>query len=237
MFYLKVKRCIDCILSLLALIVLSPIFLGIALAIKLDSPGPVFFKQDRRTKDGKIFQMYKFRSMVVNAEHMGAGLFNYEGDPRVTYVGRFLRKTSLDELPQLLNVVRGEMALVGPRPCVSYELGDYETLNARYKKRFQVLPGITGLAQVTGRNELPWDEKVNYDNLYIDQLATKGVWLDIEILCRTIGRVFSKSSIYEQRPDGMDDEQAAEETEAHIIELAHRVEETDEELVSAQGNK
>lgn len=237
MFYLKVKRCIDCTLSSLALIILSPIFLGIALAVKLDSPGPVFFKQDRRTKDGKIFRMYKFRSMVVNAEHMGAGLFNYEGDPRVTRVGRFLRKTSLDELPQLLNVVRGEMALVGPRPCVSYELGDYETLNTRYKKRFQVLPGITGLAQVTGRNELPWDEKVNYDNLYIDQLATRGLWLDLEILFRTVGRVFAKSSIYEERPDGMDDEQAAEETEAYIIELAHRIEEADKELVSAQGKK
>ena len=173
--------------------------------------------------------MYKFRSMVVNAETMGSGLFNYENDPRVTKVGRFLRNTSLDELPQLLNVVRGEMALVGPRPCVSYELGDYETLNARYKKRFQVLPGITGLAQVSGRNELPWDEKVNYDNRYIDLLPQKGILLDIEIIIRTVAKVFTKSSIYEERPEGLDDQQAAEESEARIIELAHRVEEEEEE--------
>jgi lipopolysaccharide/colanic/teichoic acid biosynthesis glycosyltransferase len=144
-------------------------------------------------------------------------------------VGRFLRNSSLDELPQLLNVVRGEMALIGPRPCVSYELGDFETLNARYKKRFQVLPGITGLAQVTGRNELPWDEKVNYDNLYIDQLAAKGFLLDLTIMLRTVGKVLHKNSIYESRPDGLDDRQAAEESEQRIIELAHRIEETEKE--------
>ena len=227
--YLKFKRVFDAMLSACALVVLSPLFLLIAVAIKLDSKGPVFFKQGRRTKDGVIFQMYKFRSMVVNAEHMGAGLFNYENDPRVTKVGRFLRNTSLDELPQLINVLKGDMALVGPRPCVSYELGDYETLNARYKKRFQVLPGITGLAQVTGRNELPWDIKVNYDNEDIDRLPKEGLRLDLEILFRTVARVFSKSSIYEERPDGLSDEQAAEETEAMIIELAHRVEEQDKE--------
>lgn len=227
--YLKVKRVLGAVISALALIVLSPIFLVIAVAIKLDSRGPVFFKQGRRSKDGRIFEMYKFRSMVVNAERMGAGLFNYENDPRVTKVGRFLRSTSLDELPQLINVLKGDMALVGPRPCVSYELGDYETLNARYKKRFRVLPGITGLAQVTGRNELPWDIKVNYDNQYIDELARRGIWLDIEILFRTVARVFSKSSIYEERPEGLSDEAAAEESEAMIIELAHRMEEGDVE--------
>lgn len=222
--YLKVKRVLDTVLAALALVILSPLFVVIAIVIKIDSPGPVFFKQARRTRNGAIFNMYKFRSMVVNAEHTGAGLFNYENDPRVTRVGRFLRDTSLDELPQLLNVIRGEMALVGPRPCVSYELGDYETLNARYKKRFRVLPGITGLSQVAGRNELSWDEKVNYDNLYIDQLARKGILLDIEIICRTVAKVFSRSSIYEERPEGLDDAAAAEESEARIIELAHRVE-------------
>lgn len=227
--YLKVKRVLDTMLAALALVILSPLLVVIAIFIKIDSSGPVFFKQARRTRNGAIFNMYKFRSMVVDAEYMGAGLFNYENDPRVTRVGRFLRNTSLDELPQLLNVIRGEMALVGPRPCVSYELGDYETLNARYKKRFRVLPGITGLAQITGRNELPWDEKVNYDNLYIDQLSRKGILLDIGIICRTAVKVFSKSSIYEERPEGLNDAAAAEESEARIIELAHRVEETDEE--------
>ena len=227
--YITIKRILDTILSAVALLILLPVFVIIAIAVKVDSRGPVFFRQARRTKDGKIFYMYKFRSMVVNAETMGSGLFNYENDPRVTKVGRFLRNTSLDEPPQLVHVVRGEMALLGPRPCVSDELGDYETLNARYKKRFQVLPGITGLAQVSGRNELPWDEKVNYDNRYIDLLPQKGILLDIEIIIRTVAKVFTKSSIYEERPEGLDDQQAAEESEARIIELAHRVEEEEEE--------
>lgn len=222
--YLKVKRVLDTVIAAFALVILFPVFVVIAVAVKLDSPGPVFFRQGRRTRNGKIFEMYKFRSMVVDAEHMGAGLFNYENDPRVTRVGSFLRKTSLDELPQLLNVLRGEMSLVGPRPCVSYELGDYETLNVRYKKRFQVLPGITGLAQVSGRNELSWDEKVNYDNEYIDRLPREGILLDLRILFLTVAKIFSKSSIYEERPGGLDDQQAAAESEARIIELAHRVE-------------
>ena len=144
--HLFFKRFFDFLLSLLGLIILSPFFIIIAIIIKCDSKGPVFFKQDRRTKNGKIFRMYKFRSMVVNAEQQGAGLFNYKDDPRVTKVGRFMRNTSIDELPQLLNVLKGDLSLVGPRPCVSYELGDYETLNKRYKKRFEMRAGITGLS-------------------------------------------------------------------------------------------
>ena len=227
--YLKVKRCIDLILSVAALIILSPFMLLIAVAVTLDSPGPAFFKQSRRGKDGRIFSMYKFRSMVIDAEHQGTGLFNYENDPRVTRVGRFLRNTSLDELPQLLNVVRGDMALVGPRPCVSYELGDYDTLNRRYKKRFEVLPGITGLAQVFGRNEIPWDVKVDYDNRYVDEVKRHGFRLDAEILFRTVVKVFSRCSIYEECPEDMNAEQAAAETEAMIIELAHRTDSTERE--------
>ncbi|MBR0449923.1 MAG: sugar transferase, partial [Clostridia bacterium] len=128
------KRFFDILICLIAIILLSLVWLIIAIAIKCDSKGPVLFAQERRTKGGRIFKMYKFRSMVVNAESMGAGLFNYENDPRVTKVGRFLRNTSLDELPQLWNVLKGDISLVGPRPCVSYELGDFETLNKKYKK-------------------------------------------------------------------------------------------------------
>ena len=145
-----IKRAFDICSSGVAIIVLIPLWIGVSVAIKLDSKGPIIFAQDRRTKDGKLFKMYKFRSMVVNAEQMGTGLFNYENDPRVTKVGRFLRNTSLDELPQLFNVFKGDISVVGPRPCVSYELGDYETLNKKYKKRFQVKGGITGLAQARG---------------------------------------------------------------------------------------
>ena len=146
------KRFFDILICAVALIVLLPLWLVTAIAIKCDSKGPILFAQERRTKGGRLFKMYKFRSMVVNAESMGAGLFNYKDDPRVTKVGRLLRNSSLDELPQLWNVLKGDLSLVGPRPCVSYELGDFDTLNKKYKKRFEVRGGITGLAQIKGRN-------------------------------------------------------------------------------------
>ena len=216
------KRFFDILICLIAIILLSPVWLIIAIAIKCDSKGPVLFAQERRTKGGRIFKMYKFRSMVVNAESMGAGLFNYENDPRVTKVGRFLRNTSLDELPQLWNVLKGDISLVGPRPCVSYELGDFETLNKKYKKRFEVRGGITGLAQIKGRNENSWDEKVTYDNIYIDDFKKKGVFLDIKILFGTVAKVFKKQDIYEEKADeAMNDADAAKFAEEEIIRIAH----------------
>ena len=178
--------------------------------------------QERRTKNGRVFRMYKFRSMVVNAESMGAGLFNYENDPRVTKVGRFLRNTSIDELPQLWNVIKGDLSIVGPRPCVKYELGDFDTLNKKYKKRFEVRAGITGLAQVKGRNENSWEEKVTYDNQYIDEFKKQGLWLDIKILFSTVAKVFRKQDIYEEKVDSaMDDAESARLAEEEIIRLAH----------------
>lgn len=216
------KRCMDIIGSGIGMILLSPLFFIIALAIKLNSPGPVFFKQNRRTKDGRIFPMYKFRSMVVNAEKMGTGLFNYKDDPRVTRVGRFLRNTSLDELPQLINVWKGDLSLVGPRPCVTYELGDFNTLNKKYRKRFNVKGGITGLAQVKGRNQNSWEEKVMYDNLYIDLFQKEGIWLDFKILFETVAQVFQNKDIYEEKIEsGLDDETAAKIAEKEVIRLAH----------------
>lgn len=212
----------DIIGSGIGMILLSPLFFIIALAIKLNSPGPVFFKQNRRTKDGRIFPMYKFRSMVVNAEKMGTGLFNYKDDPRVTRVGRFLRNTSLDELPQLINVWKGDLSLVGPRPCVTYELGDFNTLNKKYRKRFNVKGGITGLAQVKGRNQNSWEEKVMYDNLYIDLFQKEGIWLDFKILFETVAQVFQNKDIYEEKIEsGLDDETAAKIAEKEVIRLAH----------------
>lgn len=222
------KRFFDIVLSAMALIVCIPVFAIIGICIKIDSKGPVFFRQDRRGKDGKIFHMYKFRSMVQNAESMGSGLFNYEGDPRVTKVGRFLRNTSLDELPQFFNVLNGTMSFVGPRPSVTYELGDYETLNKRYKKRFQVTPGITGLAQVSGRNDISWDEKVNLDNKYIDEFKKKGIFLDIYILIKTVYNVFQKKDIYEEKMEsGVSDAESAEMAEREIIAKAHSLEPDD----------
>ncbi len=225
------KRFFDILICFIALIVLTPLWIIVAIAIKCDSKGPVFFAQERRTKNGRIFKMYKFRSMVVNAESMGAGLFNYENDPRVTKVGRFLRNTSIDELPQLWNVVKGDLSIVGPRPCVKYELGDFETLNKKYKKRFEVRAGITGLAQVKGRNENSWEEKVNLDNKYIDDFKKQGLWLDIKILFLTVAKVFRKQDIYEEKVDAnMDDEQSARLAEEEIIRLAHLPDEQEDTI-------
>lgn len=216
------KRLFDFLSSGIALVLLAPLWAIVAIAIKLDSKGPVLFGQDRLTKDGKVFKMYKFRSMVVDAEHSGTGLFNFSNDPRVTRVGRFLRDTSLDELPQLYNVFKGDISLVGPRPAVTYELGDYATLNKKYKKRFSVIGGITGLAQITGRNENSWDEKVTLDNQYIDLFQKQGFWLDIKILFKTVAKVFMRSSICEEKLDeNLNDKEAAELAEAEIIRIAH----------------
>ena len=216
------KRFFDILICSIALIVLTPLWIIVAIAIKCDSKGPIFFVQERRTKNGRVFRMYKFRSMVVNAESMGTGLFNYENDPRVTKVGRFLRNTSIDELPQLWNVIKGDLSIVGPRPCVKYELGDFDTLNKKYKKRFEVRAGITGLAQVKGRNENSWEEKVTYDNQYIDEFKKQGLWLDIKILFSTVAKVFRKQDIYEEKVDSaMDDAESARLAEEEIIRLAH----------------
>lgn len=219
---LFLKRMFDIISSGFLSVILIPLWIVIGIAIKIDSKGPVFFKQGRRTKNGRVFNMLKFRSMVVNAEQMGAGLFNYENDPRVTKVGRFLRDSSLDELPQLFNILLGDMSVVGPRPCVTYELGDFETLNKRYKKRFEVKAGLTGLAQVKGRNDISWDEKVGYDNQYVDEFKRIGILEDLKILFWSVAKVFKKENIYENKVDEtMTDVEAAKYEEEEIIRIAH----------------
>lgn len=220
--HFTIKYVLDTILSFIAIILLIPLWLGIAIAIKTDSKGPVFFIQERLTKNGKVFKMYKFRSMIAGAEYMGTGLFTYDHDPRVTKVGRFLRCTSLDELPQLFNVLKGDISIVGPRPAVTYELGDYSTLNKKYKKRFRVKGGITGLAQIKGRNENSWEEKVILDNCYIDEFKKYGILLDAWIIIKTVIKVFNKSNIYEKKLDNnISDNESAALSEAEIIRIAH----------------
>lgn len=186
---MKAKRVLDITVSLSLLALLWPVMLLAALAIKLDSSGPILFKQARLGLRGRAFDMMKFRTMVVGAEQIGTGLYNFEDDPRVTRVGRILRITSIDELPQLFNVLSGTMSLVGPRPPVTYELGDLGELEWRKKRRFVVRPGVTGLAQINGRNELSWDQKIAHDLEYIEKLRKYGILLDIYILLRTIIRV------------------------------------------------
>lgn len=219
---LFIKRVFDFFSASILTILLTPVWISIALAIKIDSKGPVFFRQGRRTKNGRIFYMYKFRSMVVNAEKMDGGLFNYENDPRVTKMGRFLRNTSIDETAQLFNIIKGDMSVVGPRPCVTYELGDFDTLNKRYKKRFEVKAGLTGLAQVKGRNDISWDEKVGYDNKYVDEFKKIGIIADIKILFWSVIKVLKKENIYESKVDkSMTDAEAAKFEEQEIIRIAH----------------
>lgn len=219
---LFVKRVFDIVSSGICIVLLTPVWIVVSIMIKKDSKGPVFFKQGRRTKDGRVFQMLKFRSMVVNAETMGAGLFNYENDPRVTKVGRKLRDSSIDELPQLFNIFMGDMSVVGPRPCVTYELGDFETLNKKYKKRFKVKAGLTGLAQIKGRNDISWDEKVTYDNEYVDLFEKYGFLADIKIGLESVFKAFKHDKIYENKMDeSMNDAEAAQAEEAEIIRLAH----------------
>lgn len=188
--YIKWKTRVGKILSLLALLLLSPLFLLIALSIKItDWKAPVFFKQERVGKNGKTFYMYKFRTMHTDAEEqlekylsqneIAGAMFKMKKDPRVTKMGRLLRKTSLDELPQIWNVVKGDMSLVGPRPPLPREVAIYSAYD---KQRLLITPGCTGLWQVSGRNELSFEEMVELDLRYIANLSWK---LDFKILCKT----------------------------------------------------
>lgn len=190
-----IKEIFDRFSSLIGLIILSPILIFFAIWIKIDSKGPVFFKQERLGKDGKIFSIFKFRTMIVNAEKIGDGLsIKSDKDPRITKLGRFLRKTSIDELPQLINVLIGDMSLVGPRPPVVYSPYDgYENYPDWAKKRFEMKPGVTGLAQIKHRNSVTWNERIVVDNEYIDKF---NFWLDIKIIFKTFLKLFDSETIY-----------------------------------------
>lgn len=191
------KRTFDVLFSIIGILVFIPFFIIIAIVIKIDSKGPIFFKQKRIGLDGKFFSILKFRSMIVNAEKVGTGIFNYKDDPRVTKIGKFLRGYSMDELPQIFNILSGDMSFVGPRPPVTYELGDYEHFEDELKKRFKVKPGVTGYAQINGRNELSWDEKIKFDNQYIKDFHKWGVLLDIKIIVVTIIKVIKREGSHE----------------------------------------
>ncbi len=168
--------------------VTSPILLAVAAAVKLDSKGPVIFKQERLGKDGKTFEMYKFRSMCVGAEHMGTGQYSYKGDSRVTRVGKVIRATSLDELPQFINILKGDMSFIGPRPTLTYHPWRLEEYSDAQRRRFEVRPGITGLAQVHGRKAIDWNDRIKYDVEYVDKLS---LGLDCKILFQTVWNVLT----------------------------------------------
>lgn len=193
--YMFCKRAMDIIGSLVGLILLSPLLLIIAIAIKIENPkGSVFFSQQRCGKDNKLFQMYKFRSMVSNAEElleelmehneMDGPVFKIKEDPRITKIGKFIRKTSVDELPQLFNILKGDMSIVGPRPAIPHEVAEY---NDYQRQKLLVKPGLTCIWQVSGRNSIGFDEWVDMDLEYI---TTRNLWMDIKLIFKTVGVLF-----------------------------------------------
>jgi lipopolysaccharide/colanic/teichoic acid biosynthesis glycosyltransferase len=185
-----VNRLLDLAVAGLALIVTAPLLVVSALAIKLDSRGPVFYRQRRVGRDGVPFELIKLRTMVVDAEHSGAGLYIEDGDMRITRVGRTLRRFSLDELPNLLNVLRGELAVVGPRPTVQIQVDRY---TPHQRRRLEVKPGITGWAQVNGRTSLSWPERIELDVWYVDN---RSLPLDLRILARTARMLITGHGLY-----------------------------------------
>lgn len=187
---LLIKHILDKIIAFILLVLFFPLFLLIAIAIKLDSKGPVFFVQERVGKNKKLFKVYKFRTMVDNAVSIGTGLYTDKNDPRITRVGRFLRKTSLDELPQLINILKGEMSIVGPRPTLLYQVEQY---NEFQLQRLKMKPGVTGWAQVNGRNSIPWPERIKYDVYYVNNFS---LLFDLKILLKTFKVIINQEGIY-----------------------------------------
>lgn len=199
--YRCIKRVFDFVASLIAVIILSPIFLIIAIAIKINDPaGPVFYTQTRIGEHGKPFRMFKFRSMVTNADELleklrakneiDGAMFKMKDDPRITKVGKFIRKYSLDELPQLLNVVGGSMSIVGPRPPLPFEVEQYTDYD---RQRLMVKPGATGMWQVGGRNALSFDQMVELDLTYINE---RSIWLDLKIMFETVKVMIKPNAAY-----------------------------------------
>lgn len=184
--YSVFKRLFDICVAFFALVALSPILLVVAVLIKIDSKGPVIFKQQRLGVGGVPFNMYKFRSMCVGAEKQGTGVYSFKGDSRITKVGRVLRATSLDELPQLVNILKGDMSLIGPRPALTYHPWPYDQYDDHQKHMFDVRPGITGWAQVNGRKEVPWPERIELNVYYVEHMSFA---LDFKIFWMTIFKV------------------------------------------------
>ena len=198
--YLIAKRLLDILGSLLGIICLSPIFLITAIAIKLESKGSIIFKQKRVGLNGKEFEMYKIRSMVIDAEkikplleennEMSGPMFKMKNDPRITKVGKFIRKTSIDELPQLINILKGDMSLVGPRPSLPKEVEQFESW---MKRRLEVKPGLTCYWQVSGRNSIGFEDWMKLDIKYVEE---RNFWIDIKLIFKTVGVLFGDKNAF-----------------------------------------
>jgi len=188
--YCFFKRFFDVAAALMALLLFWPFILITALFIKLDSPGPVIFKQKRLGLCGKEFDIWKFRSMCQGAEHTGSGVYSGKGDARVTRVGKFIRATSIDELPQLFNIIRGDMSLIGPRPPLTYHPWPIDDYSTEQRRMFDVRPGITGWAQVHGRKDVEWHRRIELNVWYVDHIS---FWLDLKIFFMTIFKVVTNA--------------------------------------------
>jgi lipopolysaccharide/colanic/teichoic acid biosynthesis glycosyltransferase len=193
-----IRRAFDIAVSATLLVLTAPLMLAAVIAIKLESRGPAFYRQRRSGLDGRMFDLLKLRTMVDGAEHIGAGLAVNAGDSRITRVGALLRRSSLDELPNLLNVLRGEMSLVGPRPTLPAQVAQY---TPRQRRRLDVKPGITGWAQINGRASLPWSERIELDLYYVEH---RSLALDLRILLRTPALVLRGGGLYKGETGGWD---------------------------------
>lgn len=206
--YDRLKRIVDFTGATMGLLVLAPFFIVVALVIRMDSAGPILFRQDRAGKNGMPFRIFKFRTMyfVPRPAHG----FQKKDDPRITRVGHWLRRFSLDELPQLINVARGEMSFIGPRPALVYQINRYDE---EQWHRLDVHPGITGWAQVNGRNRLSWQEKIDYDLWYV---VNRSVGLDMRILWKTIGVILGQSGLYYRGQGSAWNASSASTTDKHM---------------------
>lgn len=184
--YKAIKRLLDVIFSLAGLIILSPLYLLTAIAIRLDTPGPIFFTQERLGLKGQPFKIYKFRSMCVNAERTGSLVYSDKNDPRVTRIGKIIRATSIDEIPQLLNILKGDMSFIGPRPPLTYHPWPFENYTEQQKRMFEARPGITGWAQVNGRKNVEWPRRIELNIWYVEHCSFS---VDLKIFFLTIFKV------------------------------------------------
>ncbi len=186
--YVYIKRFMDVSIAIFGLIFTSPVLLFTAIMIKLESRGPVIFKQERLGRYGKPFKIYKFRSMVVGAEKKGSGVYSFKGDNRITKVGKFIRATSIDELPQFVNILKGDMAVIGPRPALTYHPWPWEQYTEEQRRMFEVRPGVTGWAQVNGRKDVEWNRRIELNVEYVDKMSFA---FDMKIFFMTVFKVFT----------------------------------------------
>lgn len=208
--YRYIKRMLDVVIATLTLIILSPLMAFTAAAVKLESDGPAIFKQDRLGLNGKVFKIYKFRSMCQGAEHTGTGVYSGADDMRVTKVGKIIRATSIDELPQLFNILKGDMSFIGPRPPLTYHPWDISEYTKEQLYMFDVRPGITGWAQVNGRKDVEWHKRIELNCWYVDHMS---FWLDIKILFTTVIKVLKNEDNVNIGATLVTDENQEKETE------------------------